>query len=70
MQCMVPCLMVYFVLFMSACKGNVAIETMWSKLKQENEKKASQLEQKCLSLRVSEHLAWLCVCWGRGGGRH
>lgn len=42
---------------------------MWSKLKQENVQKASQLEQKCLSLRVGEHLACLCVCarvWGSG----
>lgn len=37
----------------AACKGNVAIDTMWNKLKCENQQKASHLEQRCLSLRVS-----------------
>ena len=37
----------------AACKGNVAIDTMWNKLKHENRRRASHLEQKCLRLRVS-----------------
>lgn len=43
----VPCLS------LAACKGNIAIDTMWNKLKRDNQQKAGDLEQRCLSLRVS-----------------